>query len=240
MIGIYKTLISIVLWPIWFLFFIPSLPFLYILIFIIPAKHYHIVVRPVCWIYCFLAGQILIKENFPPPLNQQPYLYLFNHVSMFDQFMIGAFIPHYITAIAAEEVFKYPVWGRLIKRYGAVPIKRKKLKSAIKSLELVEDSIKRGVSFIIAPEGTRTLNGDMGTFKKGPFHLAKKTGATIVPIALIGAFDAKKKSDWRLMPGFISTRFGKPIKKSEYEDLSVEQIRDLTKTKIQKLISGDY
>ena len=42
------------------------------------------------------------------------------------------------------------------------------------------------------------------------------------------------------MPGFISTRFGKPIKKSEYEDLSVEQIRDLTKTKIQKLISGDY
>ena len=112
--------------------------------------------RPICWIYCFLAGQILTKENQPPPPENGPYLYLFNHVSMFDQFMVGAFVPHYITAIGAEEIFKYPVWGQLIKKYGAIPIKRKMLKSALKSLNLVEDAIKKGISFIIAPEGTRT------------------------------------------------------------------------------------
>ena len=75
--------------------------------------------RPICWIYCLLAGQILIKENQAPPPENGPYLYLFNHVSMFDQFMVGAFVPHYITAIGAEEIFKYPVWGQLIKKYGA-------------------------------------------------------------------------------------------------------------------------
>ena len=64
---------------------------------------------------------------------------------MFDQFMVGAFVPHYITAIGAEEIFKYPVWGQLIKKYGAIPIKRKMLKSALKSLNLVEDAIKKGL-----------------------------------------------------------------------------------------------
>tara|TARA_B100000287_G_scaffold305504_1_gene288735 strand:- start:1318 stop:1911 length:594 start_codon:yes stop_codon:yes gene_type:complete len=196
-------------------------------------------VRPVCWTYCFFAGQILTRENQPPPSEGQPYLYLFNHVSMFDQFMVGAFVPHYITAIGAEEIFKYPVWGHLIKRYGAIPIKRKRLKSALKSLTQVEDAIKRGISFIIAPEGTRTLDGELGVFKKGPFHIAKNTGITIVPIALIGAFEAKRKNDWKLMPGMITTRFGSPIRKEEYENLSIEEIRDLTKTRIRMLIKRE-
>jgi 1-acyl-sn-glycerol-3-phosphate acyltransferase len=80
---------------------------------------------------------------------------------MFDQFMIGAFISHYLTAIGATEIFKYPVWGQLLKKYGAIPIKRKRLKSAIKSLHLVEEAIHKGDSFLMAPEGTRTLNGEM-------------------------------------------------------------------------------
>ena len=72
-----------------------------------------------------LAGQILTRENQPPPLKGN-HTISFNHVSMFDQFMVGAFVPHYITAIGAEEIFKYPVWGHLIKKYGAIPIKRKR------------------------------------------------------------------------------------------------------------------
>ena len=240
MVGIYKTIASLIIWPIWFCFFIPSLFFLYISIFIIPRKHFHYIIRPISWMYCLFAGQILLKDNNPPPVKEQPYLYLFNHVSMFDQFMVGAFIPHYITAIGAKEIFKYPVWGQLLYRYGAIPIIRKKLKSAIKSLGLVEQAIRNGSSFIIAPEGTRTRNGEIGVFKKGPFHIAKNTGITIVPIALLGAFKAKRKDDWRIKPGIITTRFGKPIKKDEYQDLSIEEIRDLIKTKIQKLIVGDY
>ena len=107
MVGIYKTIISLILWPIWFVFFIPSLFLLYILVFIIPPKYFYLIIRPICWIYCLLAGQLLLRENKPPPLQDQPYLYLFNHVSMFDQFMVGAFISHYLTAIGAAEIFKY-------------------------------------------------------------------------------------------------------------------------------------
>ncbi len=239
MVGIFKTIASIIIWPIWFLFFVPSLFILFILVYIIPRKHFHFIIRPISWSYCFFAGQWLLKDNNPPPIDGQPYLYLFNHVSMFDQFMVGAFIPHYLTAIGATEIFKYPIWGQLLNKYGAIPIKRKQLKSAIKSLDLVEEAIHNGDSFIIAPEGTRTLNGEMGIFKKGPFHIAKNTGITIVPIALLGAFEAKRKNDWRLRPGFITTRFGAPISQNEYKDLSVDELSDLIKRKIQALLKGE-
>jgi 1-acyl-sn-glycerol-3-phosphate acyltransferase len=115
---------------------------------------------------------------------------------------------------------------------------RKDIKKALTSLIKVEKALNIGISFLISPEGTRTLTGELGPFKKGPFHLAKNTGTTIVPIGLIGAFEAKKKKDWRLTPGKLITRFGVPIQKDEFENLSVEETRDLVRTRIQQLINS--
>ena len=232
----YKTVISVILWPIWYLFFIPSLIFIFLIIMFIPKKFLFLFIRPLCWIYCLLGGQWLRRENFPPSKNNQPYIFMFNHTSMFDQFMIGAYIPHYITAVAAIEIFRYPIWGYIIKKYGVIPIVRQKIRKAIGSLNIAQAALKDGTSFLISPEGTRTSNDQLGPFKKGPFHLAKNTGATIVPIGLIGGFKAKKKEDWRLKPGILTTRFGIPITQQEYADLDVIELRDLVRERIQKLI----
>ena len=160
---------------------------------------------------------------------------MFNHVSMFDQFMIGAYVPHYITAVAAIEVFKYPIWGFIIKKYGVIPIIRQKIRKAIGSLNLAEEAIKNGTSFLISPEGTRTLTGEIGPFKKGPFHLAKNTNATIVPLALEGGFRAKKKSDWRIQPGILKIVFGEPIKSSHYKSLNISDLQRLVLNRILEL-----
>ena len=227
-----KTFYSIIIWPVWYAFFVPSLFFLLFVIMIFPRQYFFYIIRPICWVYCFLAGQWLRKENEPPSKHNGPYLYMFNHVSMFDQFMIGAYIPHYITAVAAIEVFKYPIWGYIIKKYGVIPIVRQKIRKAIGSLKLAEEAIKKGTSFLISPEGTRTITGEIGPFKKGPFHLAKNTKVTIVPIGLIGGFKAKKKNDWRISPGVLTVVFGKPIESNEYQDLNINELRDLVLNKI--------
>ena len=161
---------------------------------------------------------------------------MFNHSSMFDQFMIGAFLPHYITAVAAIEVFQYPVFGLLMKKYGIIPIVRKNIKKALKSLSKAESALNNEISFLISPEGTRSLTGELGEFKKGPFHLSKNTGATIIPVGLIGAFNAKKKSDWRLTPGKLIIKFGDPISSNQFKSMTVEELRDLVKLKIKNLI----
>ena len=183
----------------------------------------------------FLAGQWLRKINNPPESDGGPYLYMFNHVSMFDQFMIGAYVGHYITAVAAIETFRYPIFGLILKKYGIIPIVRQKIKKAIVSLKVAEEAIKQGTSFLISPEGTRTLTGEIGPFKKGPFHLAKNTNATIVPIALRGGFRAKRKNDWRLQPGVLTVVFGDPIRSINYKELDIKELRDLILKKIIEL-----
>ena len=85
---------------------------------------------------------------------------------------------------------------------------------------------------MISPEGTRTITGEIGPFKKGPFHLAKNTKVTIVPIGLIGGFKAKNKNDWRISPGVLSVVFGKPIDSNEYQDLNINELKDLVLNKI--------
>ena len=184
------------------------------------------------------GGQWLrIKGNAPLKENG-PYLYLFNHQSIFDAFMIVASARHYFTGVGAIEQFSYPVWGFLAKKYGLIPIERKKIGSAIGSLAEVEKALNNGVSAMIAPEGTRTLTGNLGPFKKGAFHVAKNTGITIIPVALIGAFEAKNKNDWQVKPGALLTIFGDPITQKEYDDLSVADLRDLVRSRISELINN--
>ena len=104
------------------------------------------------------------------------------------------------------------------------------------SWENVENAVCKGISFLIAPEGTRTRTGKLGQFKKGPFHLLKNAAVPIVPIGIIGAFGAKQKNDWRLKPGILTTRFGDVISHDEYDNMSVGELRDYVRGKIKELI----
>jgi len=204
----------------------------------VPSNKLHKLARVIAWSVIISGGQWLrIRGNVPLKENG-PYLYLFNHQSIFDAFMIVASTGHYFTGVGAVEQFSYPVWGFLAKKYGLIPIERKKIHSALGSLAAVETALQNGISAGIAPEGTRTLTGELGSFKKGAFHVAKNTGITIIPVALIGAFEAKNKNDWRVKPGVLSTRFGDPITKKNYDELSVEELRDLVRLKISELINN--
>ena len=209
----------------------------FILTSFISLQQAHSYMKWFCRICLFSAGQILRIQGSIPEKEKQPYIYMFNHESMFDHFMIVAATSHYLTGVAAEDQYSYPVYGAGLRRYKAIPIKREKLKSAIHSLDEAESVIKDGTSLLIAPEGTRTITGKMGTFKKGPFHLAKNTRATIIPVALIGGRRAKSKIDWRLQPGVITVRFGDPVLAIDYEHLTLQELSDHIRNLLTNLIA---
>jgi 1-acyl-sn-glycerol-3-phosphate acyltransferase len=177
-----------------------------------------------------------VKGKVPPKKNG-PYLFMFNHESMFDMLMLGGAIPYYANAVGWEGIFKIPLFGFMAKRYGAYSITHDntdKAKATLKAAEkiLLVDK----TSMLLSPEGQRTITGEMGEFKKGGFHFAKATNATIVPIGLIGAYRANKRTSWIINPGRLTLVFGNPIAADDYANLSVEQLRDFVKDKILKLI----
>ena len=236
-IGLYRTIISIVLWPIWFIYLIIILPIFLFYIILVNKKYYHYFLRPMSYLFCLLGGQIVKQSGDIPDPKNGPFLYIINHESLFDHFVIGQYIKHYVTAIAKYEQFKYPLWGDVAKFYGIVPIDRLNTVKAVGSLKKVEKEIlKNKVSFLIAPEGTRSIDGKLGEFKKGAFYIAKNTGINIVPIIINGTYEAKRKSDWRLSPGKINIHFSNVISFDLYADMSINELRDYVRGKIKDFV----
>jgi len=232
-----RTLYSILLWPIWYAYLIIILPIFLIFIIFVRKEYFHYFLRPMSYFFCLFGGQRLKVYGEIPDPESGPYLYLMNHESLFDHFAIGRYIKHYVTAIAKYEQFKYPLWGHVAKYYGIEPIDRSNTKKAIKSLKKVEiEIINNKLSFLIAPEGTRSKNGNLGDFKKGAFHLAKNTGASIVPVIINGAYEAKNIKDWRLTPGTIDIYFSDSISENIYKNMSVEDLRDYVRGIIKELV----
>ena len=237
---IYKiknTIYSIILWPIWYAYLIIILPIFLIFIIFVSKEYFHYFLRPMSYFFCLFGGQRLKVYGEIPDPKSGPYLYLMNHESLFDHFAIGRHIKHYVTAIAKFEQFKYPLWGHVAKYYGVEPIDRSNTKKAIKSLKKVEtEIIKNKISFLIAPEGTRSKDGRLGEFKKGAFHLAKNTGASIVPVIINGAYEAKNINDWRLRPGTIHVYFSDSISENIYKNMSVEELRDYVREIMKEFV----
>ena len=231
-----NSLFSIFIIPIWITVFIVGSAIYYLLMVLFGSKNIHGVSKALARIFIISGFQRFKIEGELPDKTRGPYLYLFNHGSIFDPFMVIAAVPHYITGVGSKEQFSWPLWGKLAKRYGLIPIERKKIGSAVKSLDSLESAIGNGISAAISPEGTRTLSGKMNAFKKGPFHVAFNTGITIIPVALKGAYEAQNKNHWRIKPGKLKTVFGQPIEKNEYEMMDIDQLSKKVKNEIQKML----
>ena len=240
MINILTKILSFFILLIFFPLFALMLISVIIFSYITHPKNTYPFLVPISARVIMLSGlQWFSVKGKVPPKKDGPYLFMFNHESMFDVLMLAGGIPYYINAIGWEGVFKIPLFGFMAKRYGAYAITHDntdKAKSTLKAAEkiLLQDKD----SMVLSPEGQRTITGEMGEFKKGGFHFAKATNATIVPVGLIGAYRANKRTSWTINPGRLTLVFGDPITAEDYSNLSVEELRDVTKERIGSLIQA--
>ena len=240
MINILTKILSLFILVIFFPLFALMLISVIIFSYITHPKNTYPFLVPISARVIMLSGlQWFSVKGKVPPKKDGPYLFMFNHESMFDVLMLAGGIPYYINAIGWEGVFKIPLFGFMAKRYGAYAITHDntgKAKATLKAAEkiLLQDKD----SMVLSPEGQRTITGEMGEFKKGGFHFAKATNATIVPVGLIGAYRANKRTSWTINPGRLTLVFGDPITAEDYSNLSVEELRDVTKERIGSLIQA--
>jgi 1-acyl-sn-glycerol-3-phosphate acyltransferase len=118
-----------------------------------------------------------------------PVVLASNHISNLDPPTIGVLVPRKVNFMAKEELFKVPVFGPLIRAFGAFPVKRGGVsKDAIKSAITM---LKEGNVLGIFPEGSRKTPG---AAKKGTAMIAVRSGATIVPVAIVGGYKLFRKT----------------------------------------------
>jgi len=231
-----KHLISAYAWLVGGLYFILLLIICIVLSFFIRQKTLDPFIKKSLKI---LFKILFIKVHSKGAENVEPnktYLFMSNHQSLFDIPLLEAYIPTFVRAVEALQQFKWPVYGWAIRRAGNIPIDRKNIHASIKSMKRTEKILKKGKSIIILPEGHRTLDGNLGQFKKLPFHLAKQAGVPIFPIGLSGLFRLKHKGSWLIRPRPVKIKFGQAISPDKIQSLSNQELQDFIRDKIQDLI----
>src|SRR3990170_945653 len=143
-----------------------------------------------------------------------------------------------------ENIFKIPIIGWAMRRAGYIGINRTSPKKFFESLSRAVDEIKNGKSIIIFPEGTRTLDGSIGKFKRGSLFLIFKTAVPVVPITISGSFDILKKGEFRINSGRVRVHIDKSIEVKEKSDAEADSgeegqllnsFRDIIVNNLQKL-----
>ena len=157
------------------------------------------------------------------------YIYMSNHQSNVDIWVLLAHLPVQFRWLAKAELFRIPILSRSMRAAGYISIYRSNKQSAFNSIDQAAEKIKQGVSVMIFPEGTRSLDGNIRSFKKGGFVLAVKSGVPIVPVIIHGTFPIMPKGSLRVRPGAVVLEIQKPIDTGGYtmesKDALIERVR---------------
>jgi 1-acyl-sn-glycerol-3-phosphate acyltransferase len=231
-----KELISIFIWIIGMLYFVLSLIFVLICTYLFPEHIYDPWMKKLMRFLFVVVGTKVKTEGLQHVKPGATYLFMANHVSLFDLFVLGGFIPGIVRGVEAHNHHSWPLYGWVTRRLGNIPIERESAHNSMSGFRRTLHLMTKGRSMIILPEGHRTLDGQIKPFKKLPFMLAKQAEKAIIPIGLSGMYHLKRKGNWIIRPTTIKISFGPEITKEQIKELSVTDLRDLVQAEVSKLI----
>ena len=147
----------------------------------------------------------------------KPYIYMPNHQSYYDIPVLLACLAVQFRWLAKVELFRIPIFGQAMKQAGYISIDRSNRQSAFKSLGKAAETIHNGASVLIFPEGTRSKDGSICSFKKGGFVLAVNSGVPVVPVIVHGTRKILPKNQLLIRPGKdVVLEIRTPVETSDY------------------------
>ena len=141
----------------------------------------------------------------------QTYVFLSNHQGNFDGPVLAHAIPRDWKALIKKEMMNLPVLSLVMKQIQFVPIERSNPKKARSGIEFGVSLLKKGHSFIAFPEGTRSRDGRLGSFKKGVFIMAIEAQIPIIPVTIRNSARIQPPGSYGVHPGVIDVIFHDPI-----------------------------
>lgn len=151
------------------------------------------------------------------PANRQ-CIFMCNHVSNLDPPVVLPLLPGRSSVLLKKELMRIPILGTAMRMGKFVPVERGSRRDAAQaSVAAAADALRSGLNILVFPEGTRSKNGRLSIFKKGPFFLAQQTQAPIIPVALSGTQKMMRKGSIAITPGVARIQLLPVIEPAEYE-----------------------
>jgi 1-acyl-sn-glycerol-3-phosphate acyltransferase len=171
-----------------------------------------------------------------------PFVYCSNHQSLIDVLALGGSLPGDFKWAAKRSLLKIPFLGWHLQLAGHVPVDRNSgSRAAAEVIGRFEQVLKAGKPLLIFPEGTRSEDGILRSFKNGGFYAAIRAGVPVVPVALDGTHRLMKKGALDAGDGtmrHVRVRIGAPLRAIETgrEPVRVNDLRERTYVAIADLL----
>jgi 1-acyl-sn-glycerol-3-phosphate acyltransferase len=163
--------------------------------------------------------------------KKENYIFISNHQSYFDIPVLMQAVPNNIRFIYRKSLSQIPIFGWAMYLSGYIPINRDNARKALKSLRKAAEKIKKGISIVIFPEGTRSTEEKLGEFKRGMFVIAEEAKVKLVPVTINGSRKILPKQKFIINSGKVIVTFNKPIEFRDDRSI-LNEIREIIKANL--------
>ena len=168
----------------------------------------HIWAKICCWL-SFVKVTVNGRENID---KNTSYVFVANHQGAYDIFAIYGFLNHNFKWMMKIGLMKIPMVGYACKCAGQIFVDNSSQSAVRRTMEAAERQLSRGMSVVVFPEGSRTLDGKMHAFKRGAYQLAMEFNLPVTPITIDGAYEVMRRRGPKLPHwGHITLTIHKPI-----------------------------
>jgi len=175
----------------------------------------------------FLSGTRLTVEGDPQTGDGVPRFYMANHQSALDIPILVSALGGNVRFMAKNTLFRIPVFGWVLWRYGFAPINRSSARETAETLDrMLERLRKHPVSFAVFPEGTRTRDGKLLPFRRGTMKIGQRSGFPIVPVTISGSLRVHHRDRFAAHPGPVRVMFHEPIPPQRVSEMSPGELHD--------------
>lgn len=169
------------------------------------------------------------------------YIFISNHLSYMDTPVVLAHIPVQFRFLAKRGLFRIPFLGQHLSRAGHIPVPREDPRAAVKVMQIAAETIQRKkISLLIFPEGGRSEDGQLQPFKEGASYIAIRSGAPVVPLAIIGTREVLPFGSGVVQAGDVTLRILEPIETRQLtlkdRGALTEQLRSLVANELEQRV----
>lgn len=170
--------------------------------------------------------------------DQRSSVFCFNHVNLLDAHTACCTIPQPFVGLMLAWHFKIPGYGWMMKATHGIPVHPRSAGRTDELTAEAKDRVAKGLSILVFPEGHRTPDGKVGTYKRGMFFMARSAEIPIVPVAVRGMYQVNRKGSKLFNPGDVSVYVGPQIETTNLDDEGITQLAVATQAAVADYVEG--
>ncbi len=199
------------------------------------GRRQHWLARTWAWLILKTASCPLAVVGAERLGGSRPCVYAVNHISALDIPTLYAALPFQFRIMAKKELFRYPFLGWHLRRSGQIPIERDNARSSLRGLIAASKTVHSGMPLLVFPEGGRSADGQVKPFLSGAFYVAIKAGVPVVPMAIVGTFEAAPMNSFVIKPRPLTLLVGEPVSTKEFNPRAMDQLAAITQKAVEDL-----